>query len=164
MRIFCGSWTTSRGCGSRWYSSGPCGRHSASGLSYPFARFLSRSGTHDWNGRPSLNPAPTLPNVARGGFPDGAVPVASVRLVRIQIPEKSGLPSAVRGAGALRFGLPSDPFGTPGWGRNGHCADSDDERAATMAADTTTVNDRFMSASRLRPRAGRARGENLTVY
>jgi hypothetical protein len=43
--------------------------------------------------------------------------------------------------------LPSAPFGIPGFGYNGHCAESDAERAATMAADTTTVNDRFMSAS-----------------
>src|SRR5258705_3904349 len=87
------------------------------------------------------------PNVASGGCPAGAVPGASVRFVRIQMPERSGLPSAVRGAGALRFGLPSAPFGTPGFECSAHCADSDAEKAATMAADTTTVNDRFMSPS-----------------
>src|SRR6266850_5944716 len=151
----------SRGCGSRWYSSGPCGRHSASGLSNAFARFLRRSATHGWNGSPSLNPDPILPKVASGGCPAGWLPGASVRFVRIQMPDKFGLPSDVRDTGAVRFGLPSGPFGTPGCGRNGHCADNDGERAATMAADTTTVNDRFMSASRLRPTACGARGKSL---
>src|SRR6266850_383307 len=67
------------------------------------------------------------PNVASGGCPAGAVP------------------------GALRFGLPSAPFGTPGFKCSAHCADSDAEKAATMAADTTTVNDRFMSPSNESP-------------
>jgi hypothetical protein len=49
--------------------------------------------------------------------------------------------------------LPSGPFGTPGFGTNGHCAESDDERAATMTADVSTVNGRFMSASSLHLKA-----------
>src|SRR5262245_38667824 len=65
------------------------------------------------------------------------------------MPDKSGLPSAVRGAGAVRFGFPFDPFGTPGFGYNGHCAESDEERTATAIADTRTVNGRFISASSL---------------
>jgi hypothetical protein len=69
------------------------------------------------------------------------------------MPDKSGLPSDVRGVGAVRFGLPSGPFGTPGFGYSGHCADSDDESAATMTADNMTVNGRFMSASSLRLKA-----------
>src|SRR5690348_17268520 len=67
------------------------------------------------------------------------------------MPDRSGLPSDVRGVGAVRFGLPSGPFGTPGFGDNGHCAESDVESAATMTADTKTVNGRFMSASSLSP-------------
>src|SRR5215472_12593531 len=39
-----------------------------------------------------------------------------------QIPDKSGLPSAARGAGAFRFGLPSDVRGVPGSGMDSHCA------------------------------------------
>jgi len=65
------------------------------------------------------------------------------------MPDKSGLPSGVRGVGALRFGLPSGPFGTYGFGYNGHCAESDDERAVTMTAEISSVNGRFMSASSL---------------
>src|SRR6267142_6926175 len=64
------------------------------------------------------------------------------------MPERSGLPSGVRGVGAVRFTLPSRVFGTPGFGFRGHCAESDDEKAATMAADNTTVSNHFMSASR----------------
>src|SRR5262249_1265487 len=40
-------------------------------------------------------------------------------------PGKSGLPSAVLGAGALRSGLPSAVLGTPRVGYIGHCAQSD---------------------------------------
>src|SRR5215471_18889670 len=69
------------------------------------------------------------------------------------MPDKSGLPSDVRGAGPVRFGLPSEPFGTPGFGYNGHCAEIDDERAITMSADTRTVNGRFMAASSVRLKA-----------
>src|SRR5206468_5637295 len=44
-----------------------------------------------------------------------------------QTPERSGLPSAVLGAGALRFGRPSGNLGTAGVGYDGHCAESDGE-------------------------------------
>src|SRR5947209_13238439 len=37
-------------------------------------------------------------------------------------PERSGLPSAVRGAGAVRFGLRSGVRGMPGVGYFSHCA------------------------------------------
>src|ERR1700720_1687762 len=37
-------------------------------------------------------------------------------------PERSGFPSAVRGAGAVRFGLPPEVRGMPGVGRFSHCA------------------------------------------
>src|SRR5439155_1013431 len=40
-----------------------------------------------------------------------------------QIPERSGLPSGVRGAGAVRFGFPSGIRGTPAVGYFSHCAD-----------------------------------------
>src|ERR1700704_736117 len=37
-------------------------------------------------------------------------------------PERSGLPSTVRGAGAVRFGLPFAARGIPGVGYFSHCA------------------------------------------
>src|SRR5262249_33665609 len=102
---------------------------------------------HGWNGSPSLNPAPALPPATSGGRP-GAEPFGSAPSYLIQMPEKSGLPSAVRGAGAARLGLPSAPLGTPGNGYNGHCANSNGDRFARMAVNTATVNHRFMSTSR----------------
>src|SRR5262249_19534170 len=39
-----------------------------------------------------------------------------------QMPDKSALPSAARGAGAFKFGLPSDVRGVPGSGMDSHCA------------------------------------------
>src|SRR5438874_1722446 len=39
-----------------------------------------------------------------------------------QTPDRSGLPSASRGAAAVKFTLPSRVRGTPGVGRFGHCA------------------------------------------
>src|SRR5262249_46451520 len=52
-------------------------------------------------------------------------------------PERSGLPSADRGAGAERLGLPSGVLGTPPVGRAGHCAvsgDSDAERTIKLVS------------------------------
>ena len=47
------------------------------------------------------------PHSAPHGFP---------MLTHPHMPDKSGFPSAVRGAGASRFGLPSGVCGTPGVG------------------------------------------------
>jgi len=40
--------------------------------------------------------------------------------------------------------LPSGVLGTPGVGYGGHCAESDDEMAATIAIDPTALNNGFM--------------------
>src|SRR5207248_2700167 len=50
-----------------------------------------------------------------------------------QTPERSGLPSAVRGAVAVRLGLPFGKRGIPGVGKS-HCASSGAEIAVTMRA------------------------------
>src|SRR5882672_10347673 len=81
-------------------------------------------------------------NVASGGLPGGALPGFSLRRETSQMPERSGLPSEVRGVGALRFTLPSGPLGTVGCGYLGHCANTEAEKAATMTA--ATVNHRFI--------------------
>ena len=52
------------------------------------------------------------------------------------MPEKSGLPSAVRGAGALRFGFPFANRGTPAVGYFSHWADSVTDDATTMVMTT----------------------------
>src|SRR5207247_8382468 len=102
------------------------------------ARFFWSSAAHGWNGSPSLNPAPALPPLTSGGRPGGG-PFGSGSSYRIQMPDKSGLPSAARGVGAVRSGFPSGPFGTPGIGYSGHCADSEGNRVATMAVNTAAV-------------------------
>src|ERR1700694_13207 len=47
-----------------------------------------------------------------------------------QTPERSGLPSEERGAGAVRLGLPSRMRGVPGVGKFNHCACAQVERNA----------------------------------
>src|SRR5205085_10112462 len=61
-------------------------------------------------------------------------------------PERSGLPSSVRGAGAARLGLPSGVRGIPGVGWFNHWAAS----GALNATVTATIRDAFMLASSLR--------------
>src|SRR5687768_17493827 len=58
--------------------------------------------------------------------------------LRFQTPEKSTLPSTVRGAGPSRRGLPSAVRGTPGVGYDGHCAAISDDTAMTPAATMAT--------------------------
>src|SRR6267154_2120507 len=50
-----------------------------------------------------------------------------------QSPASSGLPSDVRGAGAVRLGLPSAVRGTFGVGTVSHCADAVELMAKAMA-------------------------------
>ncbi len=64
-----------------------------------------------------------------------------------QMPERSGLPSAARGAGAARFGLPSGSRGTPGVGYLSHCADTGTARLATTATAAHTC-EVFIGSSR----------------
>src|ERR1051325_12252317 len=59
------------------------------------------------------------------------------------MPEKSTLPSGVRGAGAVRFGFPSAVRGTPGVGYGGHCAKTD-EPDATQTAIAIALIDHFI--------------------
>src|SRR3984893_13221235 len=111
----------------------PIGRQCASGLSllFPALRVFTSSAAHGCSGRPSLTFAPTSRKVVTGGPTEneGAGPASvpppagpSCPSPRIQIPERSGLPSAVRGAGAVKSGLPSGVLGTPAVGYVGHCA------------------------------------------
>src|SRR5881397_3746325 len=123
----------------------PIGRQCASGLSLlkSAIRPFTSSAAQGLNGRPSLNPEPLSRNDAGaissrdafGGEAAGcaafAAPPPPRKLFRVwsaggrticQIPERSGLPSDVRGAGASRLGCPLGNLGTLGVGRDGHCA------------------------------------------
>ena len=59
------------------------------------------------------------------------------------VPEKSGLPSGVRGAGAFMSGLPSAVLGVGYTGHAGHCAASVDEQ---YTAHITAINTVFDAA------------------
>src|SRR6185436_9522970 len=104
-------------------------------------RFFLSSAVHGVIGNGYPRPA-TSPKV-ESGVPSGVVvgaggaPAPRPRPpppppARIQIPEKSTLPSGVRGAGPSRIGLPSFR-GTSGVGYEGHCAPSVAVRARMMA-------------------------------
>src|SRR5215510_5910129 len=56
------------------------------------------------------------------------------RVSQPHMPLRSGLPPAVRGASAVRSGLPSGVCGTPGVGYSSHCADAATGRAAITKA------------------------------
>jgi hypothetical protein len=70
-----------------------------------------------------------LPSRSIGGHGNG--------LSASQTPEKSILPSTVRGAGAARFGLPSAVRGTAGFGYVNHCADTIVEKTVAIIATIT---------------------------
>src|SRR6266850_7510456 len=96
----------------------PIGKHRASGLSLLLSamRCFNRAAADGCNGRPFVNPTPTFPKLASGiasrdTFGGGAaapLPRPAVAHGFAQTPDRSGLPSAVLGVGASRFGLPSD--------------------------------------------------------
>src|SRR5690348_9217642 len=75
-------------------------------------RFLTRSAAQGWYGRGVLSDAATLINSREICVSVHWAPHHSPMLIHPYIPEKSGLPSAVRGAGAARLGLPSAVRGT----------------------------------------------------
>src|ERR1051325_5664008 len=61
-----------------------------------------------------------------------------------QIPERSGLPSAIRGAGAVRLGLPSASLGIPAVGYFSHCAPIGTDRTQRPAAVNASTIDRTL--------------------
>src|SRR5713226_9901542 len=129
----------------------PSGRQCASGLSLLFweTRCLRSSAAHGWNGSGSLRPVAIFQNWLTTG-PGGPRPVdapapendpsgpPSARKFS-QIPERSGLPSAVLGAGAARSGVPAGVLGTPAVGYRGHWAQAVLGRTPGIAAATITI-------------------------
>src|SRR6185436_13696233 len=121
----------------------PIGRQCASGLSLLLSamRFFKRSAAHGVNGRPFVNPTPTLPKLASGIASrdtfGGAAPLPPRPAVAhgfAQTPDRSGLPSPVLGVGAVRSGFPSGVLGILVAGCSCHCAVSDGGTAAQTAA------------------------------
>src|SRR5439155_23982306 len=81
-----------------------------------------------------------------------------------QIPERSGLPSGVLGAGAERFGFPSRVRGIPGVGWRSHCAKSETLVEIKIAK---TKTDRATLASSCRQadwKFGRISGMNFGTH
>src|SRR5204862_2773725 len=102
--------------------------------------------SHGWYGNPPGRPAPMLmPSLPIGSsrphvYVTGLMPWAQSGFPVSQIPEKSGLPSAVRGAGADRSTIPSAFRGTPAVGYFNHCAAlSVDAHVSPNAATTAAA-------------------------
>src|SRR5262245_3918491 len=109
----------------------PCGRQLASGSSFqctPAARSSYTAFAQGWKGTSSFRSFARFRRYPVGG---------------LQMPERSGLPSGSRGAGAERFGLPSAVRGTDEAGTFVHCANA----VAVESARITNVDKVFTSAS-----------------
>src|SRR5579883_2470991 len=78
-------------------------------------RFLTRSAAHGWYGTGVFIDAAMLIN-SREIWVSLHLAPQLARVTHPHIPEKSGFPSAVRGAGAARLGFPSGVRGTPAVG------------------------------------------------
>src|SRR3954466_12468342 len=119
--------TMRHGAGAHRTFGTPCGRQLASGSSRHFApdaRMSYSAFAHGWNGTGSFRSLARSRTYPSGGF---------------QTPDRSGLPSARRGAGADRFGFPSGVRGTDERGTFAHCAAADTVNRTTVASDCKIV-------------------------
>src|SRR5262245_38689187 len=120
---------------------GPPGvRHCVYGSSASrFAAIFSFA--HCWYGKPPVSPAPMLPNCWLIGrsVHTRRIPSHGRSLATCQIPERLGFPSAVRGAGASRFGWPFSSRGIPGVGYFTHCAFSIEDESQSVPSTTITT-------------------------
>src|SRR5688572_5213332 len=140
-------WTILRGCECVCSCRKPSGRQCASGLSIELSamRFFFSSAAHGVSGRPPGMLRPMSTKVASGGA--SAVsdvsagpprrPLGGTRLSHV--PDKSGLPFGMRGAGASRFGRPSAVRGMSGVRWIGHCADAEADRTTARTDAKTTL-------------------------
>src|SRR5690242_13140193 len=78
-------------------------------------RFFTRSAAHGWYGTGPLSEAAILMNSGEIGVSLDFAPQLAL-VTHPYMPERSGLPSAERGVGAARLGLPSGVRGTFGVG------------------------------------------------
>src|SRR5579871_1980351 len=75
-------------------------------------RFLTSAAAHGWYGRGVLSVEAILTNSREICVSVHWAPHGGPILIHPHIPERSGLPSPVRGVGAERLGVPSAFFGT----------------------------------------------------
>src|SRR5215831_8244230 len=132
------------------------GRQFASGFSLLLSaiRCFFNSAAHGVKGKPSDILVPRSPNVAMGGVPGGGgrggvvfAPRPRPRpspCARVQRPDKSGLPSAVLGAGASMFTWPLGRCGTAGLGRFSHCARAAGARIMNATSAVKALDSFFM--------------------
>ena len=130
----------------------PIGRHDASGLSLLLRAmcFASRSFAYGVSGSPPVKPVWMSRKFVVGGVPGGggggggAPRRPAAGLYPRHVPEKSGFPSGIRGAGAFRSGLPSAVNGVGNARYSCHCAETVIERAAESAAPARIFATGFM--------------------
>src|SRR5437773_4176562 len=158
----------------------PIGRQCASGLSLLLSaiRCFTNSAAHGWYGAPPESCAPMLPNTdpegpaggpgaaaggagvpAAGGVPGAAAAPGAAGGAAGRgggsaphTPDKFGFPSAARGGGALKSGLPSAVNGTPEGIQSGHCASTGADIATTSAKPKTTPRRLIADLQGIRPR------------
>src|SRR5580704_2873754 len=103
---------------------------------YSLPRFSCRSSTN-FSAHGCISP----------GFRSAAMLREYLGEILFHTPERSGLPSAVRGTGAARLGLPAAVRGMPGVGRFSHCAASGAGAIAMLAAAARiAITDRLADA------------------
>src|SRR3981189_715091 len=96
---------------------------------------------------PSLPIGSSGPQVSDSGSLDGAQQGFAVS----QMPEKSGLPSAVRGVGADKLGFPAAVLGTPAVGYFNHWAQTVADQLRAEPTANATTDDRTMDLRILGP-------------
>src|SRR5688572_551564 len=113
----------------------PCGRHASLGAPTPsaFWRVSHRAFAHGWNGAPPGRSAAMLYRYLERTRRSVGMTVSPTTS---QTPERSGFPSAARGAGAVRLGRPSGNRGVPGVLYDSHWADTG---TARIRAATSTI-------------------------
>src|SRR4051812_23884061 len=89
------------------------------------------------------------------GFKSAAMLREYLGEILVHSPDRSGLSSSVRGAGAARFGLPSGVRGKPGVEWCSHCAPS----GTLKATVTTAINEAFMTRPPHRLRTAATTGD-----
>src|SRR5207247_2250608 len=107
-------------------------------------------GNGETSGSITTEPASRVPGPPR--------PAGGWRSARSQLPERSGLPSSVRGVGASTSTRPFASRGTPGAGYFGHCAGSETEHPITiMATQEIALLTWTLRLLRVKPRISGAR-------
>jgi hypothetical protein len=127
-----------------------------SSFEFSAVRFFTSAASHGWYGKPPGRPSPKLmpliPIGSSGPQTSDSGSCARPHIVSAvsQMPENSGLPSGLRGAGAARLGLPSAVRGTPAVGYFSHWPNTVGDSTTRTVIATTRRAERTMKV-RIRP-------------